>query len=39
MVSFEEVANGDYMKLLDLDNSADEECYRSNGNAYVPNSS
>ncbi|KAJ6950889.1 hypothetical protein NC651_004540 [Populus alba x Populus x berolinensis] len=28
MVSFEKVANGDYMKLLDLDNSADEECYR-----------
>jgi hypothetical protein len=28
MVSFEEVANGDYMKLLDLDNTADEECYR-----------
>ncbi|KAI5606103.1 hypothetical protein BDE02_01G398300 [Populus trichocarpa] len=28
MVSFEEVANGDFMKLLDLDNSADEECYR-----------
>ncbi|KAL9403161.1 hypothetical protein Peur_000133 [Populus x canadensis] len=28
MVSFEEVANGDFLKLLDLDNSADEECYR-----------
>nr|TKR91248.1 hypothetical protein D5086_0000225100 [Populus alba] len=28
MASFEKVANGDYMKLLDLDNSADEECYR-----------
>jgi len=29
MVSYEEVANGDFMKLLDLDNSADEECYRT----------
>ncbi|XP_048229403.1 myosin-2 heavy chain isoform X2 [Ricinus communis] len=25
---FEEIENGDYMKLLDLDNTADEECYR-----------
>ncbi|KAJ6376772.1 hypothetical protein OIU76_025846 [Salix suchowensis] len=28
MVNFEEVVNEDYMKLLDLDNTADEECYR-----------
>lgn len=28
MGSFEEVADGDYMKLLDLDNAADEERYR-----------
>ncbi|KAA8519317.1 hypothetical protein F0562_013573 [Nyssa sinensis] len=26
--SFENVADGDYMKLLDLDNAVDEECYR-----------
>ncbi|TXG73481.1 hypothetical protein EZV62_002060 [Acer yangbiense] len=29
MVNFEEVANGDYMKLLDLDNPAEEECYKT----------
>ncbi|KAJ6724112.1 hypothetical protein OIU85_022077 [Salix viminalis] len=28
MVNFEELVNEDYMKLLDLDNTADEECYR-----------
>jgi len=28
MGSFEDVADGDYMKLLDLDNAADEERYR-----------
>jgi hypothetical protein len=28
MGSFEDVVDGDYMKLLDLDNSADEERYR-----------
>ncbi|XP_059666663.1 uncharacterized protein LOC132312333 isoform X2 [Cornus florida] len=26
--NFENVANGDYMKLLDLDSAVDEECYR-----------
>lgn len=26
--SFEDVADGDYMKLLDLDNAADEQCFR-----------
>ncbi|KAL5763620.1 hypothetical protein ACOSQ2_016214 [Xanthoceras sorbifolium] len=29
MTNFEEVASGDYLKLLDLDNPADEECYRT----------
>lgn len=29
MMNFEEFADGDYMKLLDLDNPADEECYRA----------
>ncbi|KAI9195861.1 hypothetical protein LWI28_018821 [Acer negundo] len=29
MVNFEEVANGDYMKLLDLDNPTEEECYKT----------
>lgn len=28
MVNFDEVADGNYMKLLDLENAADEECYR-----------
>ncbi|XVF26278.1 hypothetical protein REPUB_Repub14bG0002100 [Reevesia pubescens] len=28
MVGFEEVVNENYMKLLDLDNAAEEECYR-----------
>ncbi|CAN6553485.1 unnamed protein product [Malus baccata var. baccata] len=26
--SFDEVTDGDYLKLLDLDNASDEECYR-----------
>lgn len=28
LFNFEEVANGDYMRLLDLDNPVEEECYR-----------
>ncbi|POO01045.1 hypothetical protein TorRG33x02_032280 [Trema orientale] len=28
VAGFEELANGDYMNLLNLDNAADEECYR-----------